>query len=258
MKKITATILCIMILLFGFMNVFANELLPAVVDNAAFLSESEVLSLTGKFDNIRYKYSMDVAVVTISSLGDKSCEQFADDYYDYEGYGFGKDKDGILLVVSENPRNYHFTTTAKGIRVFNDAAIDYLKENVEKYLRNDDYFGAFSEFAEISEEILESDAQGKTFKADVSSKTKRTGLAAALGIPAVIAFIIVLVCYLRMNDAVSKPAANEYTKNNINITKRQDIYLYRTVRKSAKPDSNSSSTHRSSSGTTHGGGGGSY
>lgn len=258
MKKFTAYVLCVIILMFGLTNVFANELMPSVMDNAKFLSEDETSTLSEMLDSIRYKYSMDVAVVTTESLDGKSCEQFADDYYDYEGYGFGADKDGIMLVVSKNPRNYHFTTTSRGIRVFNDAAINYLKKNVEEYLRNDDYYGAFLKFAEISEQILESDAMGEVFKAETTPKARKTGLAVALGIPAVMALIIVLVGYFKMNDAVSKPAANEYAKNSINITKSHDIYLYKTVNKTAKPQNNASSTHTSSSGRTHGGGGGSY
>ena len=52
-----------------------------------------------------------------------------------------------------------------------------------------------------------------------------------------------------------------YTRQgSMNVTEARDIFLYRTVSKTEKADSNSgkSSTHKTSSGTTVGGGGGKF
>lgn len=50
-------------------------------------------------------------------------------------------------------------------------------------------------------------------------------------------------------------------KESLNITEKRDLFLYRTVSRTAKPKNESSggsSTHTSSSGSTHGGGGGKF
>ena len=57
-------------------------------------------------------------------------------------------------------------------------------------------------------------------------------------------------------------AADSYMKKeSLNITEKRDLFLYRTVSRTAKPKNESSggsSTHTSSSGSTHGGGGGKF
>jgi uncharacterized protein len=54
--------------------------------------------------------------------------------------------------------------------------------------------------------------------------------------------------------------ASGYVKTgSMNVTHRQDLFLYRDVNRTAKPkDSSGSSTHTSSSGRSHGGGGGKF
>ena len=39
---------------------------------------------------------MRLAVVTVNSLEGKTAEAYADDYYDYNGYGYGENDDGLF------------------------------------------------------------------------------------------------------------------------------------------------------------------
>ena len=72
---------------------------PRLVDDAGLLSSEEKDELLDKLDEIRDKEDFDVVIVTKESLDGKSPQDYADDYFDYNGYGVGKDKDGILLVL---------------------------------------------------------------------------------------------------------------------------------------------------------------
>ena len=89
-------------------------------------------------------------------------------------------------------------------------------------------------------------------------------LAATLMIAAlVIAGIVLLVMTLGMKAARPQFNATQYVKDgSLDITRSQDIYLYRTqTRVKIEKPSNSgggSSTFTSSSGTSHGGGGGKF
>ena len=38
--------------------------------------------------------------MTAGSLNGKTATKYADDYFDYNGYGLGNEKDGILLLIS--------------------------------------------------------------------------------------------------------------------------------------------------------------
>ena len=42
--------------------------------------------------------------------GGKTAEAYADDYYDYNGYGYGENDDGLLLLVSMGEREWAITT----------------------------------------------------------------------------------------------------------------------------------------------------
>ena len=69
-------------------------------DEAGLLSEDEADSLLARLDEISERQSCDVIVVTVASLDGKTAESYADDYFDFNGYGLGQDGDGILLLLS--------------------------------------------------------------------------------------------------------------------------------------------------------------
>ena len=69
--------------------------------------------LARRLEYIRNTYAADTAIVTVPTLDGKSAEAYADDFYDYNGYGIGPDDSGILLLISREPRNYHMTTMGR-------------------------------------------------------------------------------------------------------------------------------------------------
>ena len=80
-----------------------------------------------------------------------------------------------------------------------------------------------------------------------------------LSVGFIIAFISTLVMKHKLKSVFSKTEAHEYIKDgSMNITRARDIFLYRNIRRTAKPKNTSSSTHTSSSGRSHGGGGGKF
>ena len=92
-----------------------------------------------------------------------------------------------------------------------------------------------------------------------------------LGISSLIGLLVALVVCLvfkgQLRSVMSKPFAFDYIREgSFNLTKIRDIYLYRTVRKTRKPEpakssgggGGGSSVHFSSSGRSHGGGGGRF
>ena len=91
-----------------------NEAAPRLVDRADLLSELEEEELEARLDEISERQQADVVVVTVNSLDGKSAQDYADDFYDYNGYGIGTDKSGILLLVSMEARDWHITTTDSG------------------------------------------------------------------------------------------------------------------------------------------------
>ena len=71
-----------------------HRLQPRVVDNANLLTASEEQELEKYLDSISEDLKFDIAVVTTDTINGKTPMAYADDFYDYNGYGYGDDRDG--------------------------------------------------------------------------------------------------------------------------------------------------------------------
>ena len=87
----------------------------------------------------RQRQQFDVAVVTADTLDGKTPMAYADDFYDYNGYGFGESKDGVLLLVSMEDRDWWITTTGYGITAITDAGREYMSERFLPAMSEDVY-----------------------------------------------------------------------------------------------------------------------
>lgn len=235
-------------------NIVAVHAAEPVCDYADLLTSDEEQQIETKLLDIRTDYNIDAAVVTVPDLNGYTAQEYADDFYDYNGYGIGEDYSGILLLISENPREYHITTTGKCIKMFNDSSIDYIGGDVVDELRENNYYGGAYMFAEDVYKL-----------ADTYSATGRAG--APRSIPALViavlaaiaaAAIATVIAKSTMKNAVLQANARNYVSGGPELNRSRDIFLYSTVTKTPKVKANNSSTHMSSSGRTHGGGGGSY
>ena len=124
--------------------------LELLVDNAELLTPDEWEALNNKLADISNAHQVEVAVVTVNSLDGKGVKEYADDFYDYNGYGYGENDDGILLLLAMDTREWAIATYGSAIRTFtvyrqscimNDAGVleDFGKSNY------DDGFNTFAD-----------------------------------------------------------------------------------------------------------------
>ena len=127
MKKKIGTIF-FALLLSVLMTVQAQALsdLQRFVDEAGLLTGSEGSDLLDQLNEISERQQVDVVVVTVDSLEGASATEYADDFYDLNGYGFGDEGDGILLLISMEERDWAISTSGFGITAFTDAGLEYL------------------------------------------------------------------------------------------------------------------------------------
>ena len=237
---------------------------PRLVDDARLLSSSEKTELLARLNEISDKHGMDIVIVTVDSLDGKSPRAFADDYYDSCGYG----KDGVLLLVAMNSRDYYISTAGYGITALTVAGIDYISDRFVGHLSDGDYAEAFETYAALCDEFI-SEAKGGT-PYDHGNMPKEPypffqNLLIFLVIGFVIAFIVTAIMRSRLKSVRSKAGASDYVREgSFRLTRSHDFFLYRTVSRRARPKDNGgssgggSSTHSSSSGRSHGGGGGKF
>lgn len=260
MKKVISllfvSLICITLILPCYAAEFEN---PPIVDTAEILSESQLEELTEKAEEVRQKYNFEVAIVTETEMSGYDAMATADDIYDYEGYGAGENDDGILLYISESPREYWITTHAYGLTVFNDNGIAYMKKQILPHLEDNNYYLAMEAFIETADELLEMAENGEPFnKKQYDTKTLLIIIGCLILVPLIIAWFMTNMKLAKMKTAVENDYAANYVKpGSKRLDVSRDIFLYSRVTKTEKPKNNSGS-HRSSSGRTHGGGGGSY
>ena len=118
-------------------------------DSAEVLTEDEDNELEASLEELSVRQSFDVIIATIDLLESEGCtsmEEYADDLYDYCQFGYGENRDGVLLLVSIGDRKWHISTCGYGITAFTDAGIQYLGEQMTPDMADGDYAAAFRTF----------------------------------------------------------------------------------------------------------------
>ena len=246
-------------------TIILNEL-TRVVDMADLLDNSEEADLLSMLDEISNRQELDVVVVTVNTLDGKTPMDYADDFYDYNGYGFGENRDGVLLLVSMEDRDWWISTTGYGITVFTDAGIEYISEKFLPDLSDGNYADAFTTYAELCDEFITQARTGEPY--DTNNLPKEpfnvfTSLLISLAVGILVSLIVTGKMKGKLKTVRMQPAAEEYVRNgSMLVTESSDLFLYSHVDRRAKSKDNDSgggsSTHTSSSGSSHGGGGGKF
>ena len=208
--------------------------------------------------NIKYPEAIELQKRLLEEEG-HTITDLADDTFDYNGYGIGDDKEGIILCFDIMYRYYTITTSGPScIDTYSIAALDSVYENVDPYYMENDFFGGTKAFIRYAKAAYDNyDLYHEKHNRVLEAATP------ALIISAIITIISFLVMSSKLKSQRVSVTAGQYMKNNnINILRSGDIYLYSNVSRTKiermenhMSNSHSSPTHISSSGHTHGGGG---
>jgi len=259
----------------------AERTLPLLVDDADILTENEERLLLTELETMTQDLSCEIAVVTVSSLGGKYVQDYADDYYDDNGYGYGSGDDGVLLLLAMDEREWAITTYGTAMYALSDSALYYIEEQMLPDLGRGDYYEGFQTFAEgcaryiryylapdegdkddpwIS--FVEDPDFGEDYGYGESFDVKGT-LLVAIGIGVAAAFIVVSAMKSQLTSVRSRHEANAYIRTDgLRLTDCRDVFLYRNVTRIRRDTDNHGgggsrsggfSSHRSSSGRSHGG-----
>ena len=161
MKKIKGIMICLLIctfLVMGSMTVWADQTgavsgQPRVFDQAGLFSETEIIQLEEKIAQCRKSTKMDVVIVSAHADGELSAEEYADDYYDYGGFGVGKKASGVLLLYymdgpGQPGGECYISTAGTMINMLTDERIESILDDVYGDLGNRDFAGATEHFLE--------------------------------------------------------------------------------------------------------------
>ena len=234
---------------FVLMVLFTLTAFAQVIDNAGLLSQGQIASLEERIASIARTYKFDLVILTERNIGRSDPAQYADDFFDDNGYGQGPNRDGSLILQVTESRDYWFSSSGRGLEILNDTAFDKLEKDVVKYLREGMPFEAYQTFLSNWEEFLALDAKGRSYNFfhqwNAVLVIVSWVLALAIGI-----FTIVL-WKSKMNTALAQTQANAYTvPDSLTYKEKKDRFMYSTVTKTKRQTESSSSggSRRSSRG----------
>lgn len=283
MKRIIITLLSVLLLTTG-VEVFAGEqdavllsavsqsvpeerLLPRLVDEADVLSDSEEAEVLEALDEVSERQQFDVVIAFVNDFEQVDVENAAYDYYDYNGFGYGDEKDGVYLYVSMAERDLNIGGTGYGITAFTDYGREMLLDRILPELGADDYYAASMEFVSICDDYITQAKTGDPY--DVHNLTEEETLFDKLvwaavvflffvAAGAIIAKIITMVEKGKIRNISYATHANEYLKeDSLNLSVEKDSFLFSKVESRYNPketnsgSSGGSTISRGSSGVKH-------
>ena len=220
------------------------------IDEVGLLTGPEARELSGKLDEISERWQFDTVVAVVDSIGYKSARLFAADFYEQNGFGFGSGSDGIILLISMENRDFAFVTTGYGLKAFTDTRQERLEGMFLPYLRTNDYFGAFTAFADGVDDFLAQAGKDK-------GRYRLNAAIASIVLALIIALIVTGIWRSQLKSVGRQNLAQAYIRpGSMILTARRDIFLHRHVSKVARPKSTSSGgrgSFRSSSGSSFSG-----
>lgn len=153
MKRILTLTLTILLLALLLCCVcFAEE--PYVVDSEGLLSADELAQLSALAAQVSDRYACSVAILTTDSFEGKNIDTFTEDYYDHNQLGYADTEDGVFLVVSSTQGEYCVTAAGIGELVIYGNRYNELEDAFFGYLRNHDFYGAFSAYIRTCDYLL--------------------------------------------------------------------------------------------------------
>ena len=246
-------------------------------DDAGLLDSDEKLELEKLAREACDEYGFQLVVVTVNGTDGKDIAAFADKLYEEGGYL----EDGAVLVLDMLSRDWYISTAGRGEYALTDYKIELVADEVIPYLSAGDYFEGFRLFIEECQQHVESYDNGSYISDDsdnhaYENKTVARRGVSPLWIPVSLAAGLLSALIAtgsmkgQMNNVSSRTNASGYTKKgSLNLTEKQDTFLYNTVSRVPRPKDDSGRSgpgggsfgggiHMSAGGVSHGGHGGKF
>ena len=283
-KKITVvtSVLLMVFMSFFCFGSYAYGDTQHMVDYSGYLYDSEVSEINDYLSAVSEEMEFDIVGVMINEGYDEnSLRSFADDFYDYGGYGYGTEKDGAVFVVDMESRLMTLVTTGFGITAITDYGEELVYDYVTDELQSENFVGAYEGYADAVRELVykaregtpvdvddggQDDGQGE-YERRLPSAEAAAGMGGiSLAAGAGAGFLSSQRQKSKLKTVRRKTQANSYARrDSLVLSRKQDRFLYRTVAVMPRPKNNNNNRphgmggggttiHMGSSETPHGGG----
>lgn len=122
-----------------------------IYDYANLFSESEESKLYNSVYSVISNFNLDFVILTINNnpessyRGQNPSTVYADDFYDYNEFGYGPNHDGLILLIDMDERVFVITTTGSAINTLPNSFLEEVYNLMDNYMINGDYYVAASQ-----------------------------------------------------------------------------------------------------------------
>lgn len=236
-----------------------------VYDFANLLTDIEEENLYDKVSDYIETSKYDLAIVTINDNNKYSAMEYADDFFDYNNFGFNSSRDGLLILIDMDTREIYVSTSGMAIKMYNDSRIDSIIDAGYNYLTSGNYYTCLIRMIERLDSYFDSGypSGNKNLFIDEDGNPyyiRKIPYIMVFMLSSVICAIVSSVLYFKTSSKIKKQNTVTYINPNItNIIKNDQFVTTYTsrirIQSSSSGSGGGSSFHSSSSGRSHGGGG---
>lgn len=130
-----------------------------VYDLADILTDEEEAELQVRAASLAEEQQADIVLLTTADSKGKSAQEYADDFYDDNGFGYGAEYGpGVLCLIDMDGREVAISTggdtESRVINAFTEDEIENVLDRMFEHLPDGDYYGAFLSFISATEGVL--------------------------------------------------------------------------------------------------------
>jgi len=268
MKKLFSSALAAVLLIACMICASADAAL--VVDSASLFTQEQAVELAVRAQGMSEKYQTSVVIVTTNDAGGKESSAYADDFFDYNGYGYGSTYDGVLLLIDMDNRKVFVSTSGYTINNFDYDRTEALLDRVVPYVSDGSYYGAACAFLNVCENYLENEDKNPSYVFNPATGTivknrMLTFFETVICLAAAVILMLIIVAAVKKSYKGNTKADNYalHEQGKLDLTQNSDTLVNKVVttrRIPRNPPSSGGSSgggggRVSSSGRSHGGGG---
>lgn len=240
MNKRIFTLLLVLLICFALaVPAFAEAGNFHMVDTAGLLTSIQEAALEAKLAEISARQGTEVCIVTVNSLEGTIIADYSEYFYDY----YMDDVPAVVLFIAMDEREWDIAAYGGAEVSFNAAGREYIGGQILDSLSDEDFNNAFTDFAALCDDFLAQAASGEPYGSGNLPKEPMAwySILIALGIGLVVALIVTGVMRSALKSVAMQHAAEYVRPGSLQLTRSQDIFLYRTVSRRERPKSSTSS-----------------
>jgi len=130
---------------------FHDEDAPRAVDDAGLFTAAELRAMEQRLGELRAELDRDIVVFTDNSSHGLTRDVYAADFYDFNGYGCGSEREGLCLFICMEEGNRGFWTCATGSQtreLYTESNANQLDDALYEYMAAGDYAAGVMDWME--------------------------------------------------------------------------------------------------------------